>query len=138
MPATNRATLTASIGIAAFAGLVFGCVGGGIGGYQIRKGQEAAPQVVPKPAPPSDAQRSPARPSGPMSRKAFDAAVTGKTRDQIIAAVGRLDDTRERVPGDRGSRVDARVSHGSPSRGGAKFSTTTLSAGRTNGMLFFR
>ena len=105
MPTINKTTLTATIGIAGFAGLVFGCIGGGIGGYQIRKGQETAPvastaTAAPQaPTGPANSPRPTGRPTGPMSRKAFEAAVTGKTQDQIIAAVGRPDDTRERVPG---------------------------------------
>jgi hypothetical protein len=35
-----------------------------------------------------------------MTRKAFEAAVRGKTPEQVTAAVGRPDDTREKVPGE--------------------------------------
>jgi hypothetical protein len=34
----------------------------------------------------------------PMTKKEFEAAVRGKTKDQIITAVGRPDETRENVP----------------------------------------
>jgi hypothetical protein len=50
-------------------------------------------------AAPEPAAKPPAaRPS--MSRAAFETAVRGRTRDEVIAAVGRPDETRERVPGE--------------------------------------
>jgi hypothetical protein len=49
---------------------------------------DAAERAVPNPQPAD-------RPL--LSRKDFEAAVRGKTRDQIIAAVGRPDETREQT-----------------------------------------
>ncbi len=37
-----------------------------------------------------------------ISRKEFEAAVSGRTRDQITAVVGRPDDTKDNVPGQGG------------------------------------
>jgi hypothetical protein len=47
-------------------------------------------------APKAAAAKGTAR--APMARAAFEAAVRGKKQDEVVAAVGRPDETREQVP----------------------------------------
>jgi hypothetical protein len=87
MPAVNKGSLAAMLGIAAAGGLALGCLGGGLAGY--RMGRTPGTE----PAGDKAVAAGPAARTGVLSRKDFEAAVRGKTKEQIIAAVGRPDDT---------------------------------------------
>jgi len=83
---------------------VFGLAGGCVAGYQIgrkdvaEKAEAVETSGVRTGKPPKPAEAGPRLPAGVISRQEFEAAVRGKTRDQVTAAVGRPDETREKVP----------------------------------------
>lgn len=73
-------------------GLVIGSVGGGCIGYRIGLPSDAPTTTG------GTSKGSSARGDGTFTRKEFEALVIGKTKNQIIAAVGRPDDTTDQVP----------------------------------------
>jgi hypothetical protein len=94
----RKSVAGALLGAAVFVGMAIGCLGGGVVGYQIRKGSESGSRSF------GIAGGEPGKNDRGslklMSKKEFETAVGGKTRDQIAATVGRPDETREKVRGE--------------------------------------